>query len=158
SVEFDMDNMKPTYRYIEGMSGHSYAFAIAKRYGLKESIITQAKAYKEQHRSTSDIALEKLEQLTMEQYEAKEKIKKQQEELVEKQKQLQQKLTQLEKEKEQILQTVREQALQQIEKTKEEAEEVLTQLKSIQSDVKPHELAQLQAKLSKVDIEEEKEE
>ena len=158
SVEFDMDNMKPTYRYIEGMSGHSYAFAIAKRYGLKESIITQAKAYKEQHRSTSDIALEKLEQLTMEQYEAKEKIKKQQEELVETQKQLQQKLTQLEKEKEQILQTVREQALQQIEKTKEEAEEVLTQLKSIQSDVKPHELAQLQAKLSKVDIEEEKEE
>ena len=26
SVEFDVDAMKPTYRYIEGMSGQSYAF------------------------------------------------------------------------------------------------------------------------------------
>ena len=50
SVEFDVDAMKPTYRYIEGMSGQSYAFEIAKRYGLKESIIAHAKNMKEEQK------------------------------------------------------------------------------------------------------------
>ncbi|MCK5076990.1 MAG: endonuclease MutS2, partial [Calditrichia bacterium] len=45
SMEFDMDNITPTYRLQIGIPGASYAFHIAKRYGLSDEIIDMAKGY-----------------------------------------------------------------------------------------------------------------
>lgn len=44
SVDFDVDSLKPTYKLRLGVPGASNAFAIAKNFGIEDSIIERAKA------------------------------------------------------------------------------------------------------------------
>lgn len=61
SVEFDLQNLKPTYRYRENVMGESNAFAIAKRLGLQADIIDRAFKYKQEGQYEADHLLEILE-------------------------------------------------------------------------------------------------
>jgi DNA mismatch repair protein MutS2 len=45
SMEFDSDNLKPTYRLIQGVPGASHAFEIASRLGLSDELLTRARGY-----------------------------------------------------------------------------------------------------------------
>ncbi len=45
SLEFDETNLKPTYRFLEGVPGNSYAFELATILGLPIHIINRARSY-----------------------------------------------------------------------------------------------------------------
>lgn len=45
SMEFNLENLQPNYRLRLGIPGSSYAFEIAKRYGLPEDIIKEARNF-----------------------------------------------------------------------------------------------------------------
>ena len=45
SLEFDERNLKPTYRFLEGVPGNSYAFELALLLGLPRHIIERARSY-----------------------------------------------------------------------------------------------------------------
>lgn len=45
SLEFDETNLKPTYRFLQGVPGNSYAFELATLLGLPKHIIDRARSY-----------------------------------------------------------------------------------------------------------------
>lgn len=45
SMEFDVETLSPTYRLLEGIPGESNALIIAKKYGISDEIIENAKSY-----------------------------------------------------------------------------------------------------------------
>lgn len=45
SMEFDSNTLNPTYRLIEGIPGESNALIIARKYGISEEILNNAKSY-----------------------------------------------------------------------------------------------------------------
>jgi len=45
SLEFDEDKLKPTYKFLEGVPGNSYAFQLAKNLGLSDLVLKRAKKY-----------------------------------------------------------------------------------------------------------------
>ncbi len=61
SVEFDLETLKPTYRFLEGVSGASCAFHIARQFGLSQDIMARASQIKEDSESENARQLEALE-------------------------------------------------------------------------------------------------
>jgi DNA mismatch repair protein MutS2 len=45
SLEFDEIKFRPTYKFLEGIPGNSYAFFLAKNVGLSELVISRARTY-----------------------------------------------------------------------------------------------------------------
>ena len=45
SMEFDIENLEPTYKFRQGIPGSSYAFEVAKKIGFNKEIISLAEEY-----------------------------------------------------------------------------------------------------------------
>ena len=56
SVEFNLETLSPTYKLLIGVPGKSNAFAISKKLGLKQEIITYAKSML----NSDDVSIEEL--------------------------------------------------------------------------------------------------
>jgi DNA mismatch repair protein MutS2 len=61
SMEFDLRTLRPTYRLILGLPGRSNALAIAKRLGLPEEILAEARSMVDTSDLEADRLLEKIQ-------------------------------------------------------------------------------------------------
>ena len=158
SVQFDVDRMIPTYKFIEGLSGQSNAFGIARRFGLKEKIVREAEFLKRQQRSQEEELIEKLEAQIIENQQLKEKEEALLKELAEKEKQLQIQLDRLSRDKQKILEDTEKKARKHLDEVKEEADELLQELKDSQKTMKLHEIIEKQHQVNALGHEKENEE
>lgn len=158
SVAFDVESMRPTYRYMEGISGQSNALAIARRYHMKESVLTMAQEIKDANRDQQDDLLEKLEAQIAQQHEQKAKLNETLEDVKKLQASLQFEKQQFEREKTKRLQALEEAYLSDMEETRHKADEIIKELRNLSSDAKPHVITALKKQLQDLQEQEEQEE
>ncbi|PDH52035.1 MAG: hypothetical protein CNE98_05775 [Bacteroidetes bacterium MED-G17] len=61
SMAFDIEKLKPLYRFVLGMMGSSFAFEVAQRIGLEENLIEDAKQSMDQKRKDVETLITDLE-------------------------------------------------------------------------------------------------
>ena len=129
SVEFDSTSLKPTYKYIPGVSGASYAFHIASQYNLNEEIINDALEIKENNEKNTERELEKLEILQNEVLKQKEKFNALIADAHRVQKEAYQKEKEIERKKQEFDLEYQESLNEMLEEKKIEAKKILSTLR-----------------------------
>ncbi|HET6786243.1 MAG TPA: Smr/MutS family protein [Erysipelotrichaceae bacterium] len=153
SVQFDMEAMRPTFKYLEGIAGQSYAFEIAARFNLNPSILEQALQLKTEAKSEQALLQEKLERKMIELKQFEETLLSQQAELNELRAKLIKQEELFNQDKEKRLNKAKEEIDALIETAQEEAQEILDEMRA-QKQAPIHELItkkqQIDAKRLKV--------
>ncbi|MBR1802651.1 MAG: endonuclease MutS2 [Clostridia bacterium] len=132
SFEFDLENLKPTYRLLIGVPGRSNAFAISKRLGLNPQILENASSFLKE--DTVHI-----EELLKSIYEDKLVIEKQKEETVKNlhqaeslRKSLEKNQNDVEQKRKELLEKAKMEARDLLLSAKEEVNEIIKELEQTQ--------------------------
>ena len=134
SCEFDVNTLRPTYKLIIGVPGKSNAFAIAKRLGVTDEIISEAKSLVTDENSRFERVIESLEKTQHEldvMREAAAKDARQARELTES---LEKERNDLEKQKEFELEKARNKAMSIVEQTRFGADRLMNELEEIKKE------------------------
>lgn len=156
SVEFDVEHMRPTYRYLEGVSGTSNAFAIARRYHMKECILKKAQQLKDAQTTNQEKLMEKLEKEIQTYQEKTQKMESALQDVRILQQQLILEKQQFEKEKEKQLDEIKTNYREELEAIREQGQAMIQELTQMSQETKPHIIRDLSHRMSQLDIEEEK--
>ncbi len=149
AVEFDQQNLKPTFRYIENSIGSSNAIETAQRFGINDEIIKLAYEFKNQQSNVDDTLIEKLQNQL-------ETVRQKQEHLLEQEQLLKQEFQYLKQEKEQlniekteIINRAKDEALNIVGEAKSQSEEIIEELKK-QKNYQINEVAKLKHQLNQI--------
>lgn len=149
SVEFDMQKLQPTYRYMEGLTGQSNAFEVALRYGLPKSIVKYARFLKDQAKSQEDKLIETLDKELNETKLKQEEYEKRLVELEQKEKEFERERRMFEHERSKFQAKAEQEAEKYLEEARKEADEILKEMREKQETAKYHEILNTRKKLNK---------
>lgn len=147
SVQFDMERLIPTYRYLEGITGQSNALEVAARYGMPKEILSYARFLKNQAKSEEDELLEKLERQLNENQLIQENLLQQKKETEEEKKKTDRLLRQLEADKERLKDEARQEAERIKEEAQTEADRILKEMRLVRESGKIHEAIEARHRL-----------
>lgn len=129
SCEFDVNTLKPTYRLTIGLPGKSNAFAISKRLGLNEEILTNAKSIIDHEQVKFEDVISKLQEDKQIIAKEKEEAKRQLLEISELRKELKESKEKLEIYKAKIIDNARAEATDILISAEETAKESIKEIK-----------------------------
>ena len=153
SMLFDEEKLLPTYKYKYLAPGKSYGVEVATRYGIKESIIIDARnELNKQSDNDFENLLAKLQKQIDENERLKDELEKNRQELIKEQKALEIAQKGLKNQKEHLLEEVKKEKEQILEDTKAEIDEIIKKLSS--GDLKLHEVIELKKQVEQLEDEE----
>lgn len=131
SCEFDVETLKPTYRLIVGVPGKSNAFAITKRLGMSDYVISRAEELVSSENRRFEQVIDQLEQSRKELEQLRESMAISERNAKLTESELKQKLSELEAQKEKELENARQRALSIIEQTRAQSNLLLNELEEL---------------------------
>ena len=150
TVEFDETTLRPTYRYLEGITGESNALSVAERCGLPASIVNYARFLKQQSKSEEDGLMERLEKQLMEAEQKNRKLEESLGKIKEYQKSLEAEHATIANRREVLLDEARNEAEAIVEHAREQADAILKDLRRTSKSAKYHELLKQKNQLNTI--------
>ncbi len=131
SCEFDVETLKPTYRLIVGVPGKSNAFAITKKLGMSDYVISRAEDLVSTENRRFEKIIDQLEQSRKELEQLRESVAVSERNAKLTESELKQKLSELEAQKEKELENARQRAMSIIEQTRTQSNMLLNELEEL---------------------------
>ena len=150
TVEFDSETLRPTYRYLEGITGESNALLVAERCGLPASVVNYAKFLKQQATTEEESMAARLEKQLMDAETKSRELDERLAKIKEYQKTLEDEKDNLSHRREVLLDEAKEEASQIRENAKEEADRILKDLRNNAERMRYHELLAQKQRLESI--------
>lgn len=133
SCEFDVENLKPTYRLLIGIPGKSNAFAISKRLGLKQDILDRATSFLNQDEIHMEEVLKSIYDDKIEIEKTKEEIQKSEQQITLLKKKLEQNFSDLTDKRNKIIEDAKIEARNLLLNAKETASQTIKKINQLSS-------------------------
>ena len=134
SMEYDLQNLAPTYKFRQGIPGSSYAFEVAERIGFSREFIVEAKTYLDTNKTNIEKFLVELEEKTRIYNEKLKLVEIENSKLKGLNELYQQKVTKLDKEKKEIINNAKTEASLILQKANSQIERTIKSIKESSAD------------------------
>ena len=134
SLEFDENNLKPTYKFLDGLPGNSFAFNLAKSLGFNSEILKKSEKYLFGNQLDIEKSIRELYKIRSEFEQNNIETMKMKRLLVEKENKLNEQLSKVQEKRESILQKSKEEAASIVENAQKLIE---NKIQEIQEQKKP---------------------
>ncbi len=156
SMEFDVDTLQPTYRFLLGIPGQSNALNIVSKLGMSKQIVDQARAFTDTENQDINNMIEELTAQTKRAHDEADELNTQLQQAAKLHSELQDKFTKYENQKDRLTEQAKERANQVVEEAKKQADQIIANLHEKQAKVgqvavKENELIDAKGALNKLE-------
>ncbi len=150
SMEFDLKSLSPTYRLQIGVPGHSNAFAIARRLGMREDVVKSAEAMMSNENADINQMIEQLTRQTKAATDAHQHLATSLARSRRLETKLQQALDWYNQRVQKQLEFAQERANEVVEKSRKKANKIIAQLEEQKGNVKQNEIIAAKGELNQL--------
>ncbi|WP_195251565.1 endonuclease MutS2 [Romboutsia sp. 1001713B170207_170306_H8] len=135
AVEFDVETLSPTYRLLMGIPGKSNAFAISKKLGLSDYIISRAREFIDDSNIELEDVLQEAEKSRLKAIEEREEAEKLKLEIEKVKKEYDERLEKIISQKDKMIEQAKSEAFRITRGAKEKVDSIIKELRAMENEM-----------------------